>query len=84
MPYPSSRPPLTEGAAEAIAKKSKGPQAAASISEVPLAFQNRQARPSPAAFTSQRVTGAASFFKRALLGLAAVVAIGLIVIWLFG
>ena len=45
----SSMPPLTEGAAEALAKKANQPLKGSSAAEVPMAFLNRPAKRLPVA-----------------------------------
>ena len=78
MPLPSSRPPLTEGAA-AIAQETKNPHRSALPSEVPMAFQSRQAESAPTQATARGTTGLSAKSKRKLLVLGAVVATAIVV-----
>jgi len=79
MPLPSSRPPLTEGAAAAIAQETKNPHRSALPSEVPMAFQSRQAESAPTQATARGTTGLSAKSKRKLLVLGAVVATAIVV-----
>ena len=77
MPLTSSRPPLTEGAADAISKKTKLPQGVASPSEVPLAFQHGQANRT----LTENKTASPSRVQRIAWITIPIVAVILAVIW---
>jgi hypothetical protein len=75
----SSMPPLTEGPAEALAKKANQPLKGGSAAELPMAFLNRPARPPRVA----KAVASRSQFRQAHFWIAAGVAF-LGFLWFFG